>query len=73
MEKQIYSISYNGLDKESRIDCLAYIRSLKNPTGSTCLDTEGLCRSSRSTEQDALEKGEELDMREFIKLDKIEF
>lgn len=73
MEKQIYSISYNGLDKESRIDCLAYIRSLKNPTGSTCLDTEGLCRSSRSTEQDALANGKELEPGKFFKIDKLEF
>lgn len=73
MERQIYSISYSGSDKETRIDCLEYIRQQKNPTGSTVLDTKGLCKSSRSTEEDAKASGRSLEPGKFFKVDKLDF
>lgn len=73
MERQVYSISYNGLDKESRIDCLAQIRHAQNPPGSTCLDIEGLCKGSRSTRKDADAVKEPRTPGKFVRIGKIDF
>lgn len=70
MERQVYNKSYNGIDKENRIDCLAEIREAQNPSGHTVLDIEGLRKGSRSTREDANRPG--LPPREpgkFVKLD----
>lgn len=73
MARQIYHIAYNGLDSEDKIDCLAQIRRNQNPPGSTCLDVEGLCKSKRSTREDAQADGEPLEPGHFVKVGKIEF
>lgn len=70
MERQVYNVTYNGIDKENRIDCLAQIRREQNPSGHTTLDIEGLRKGSRSTREDANRPG--LPPREkgkFVKLD----
>ena len=59
MERQVYNVSYNGLDKETRIDCLAEIRGRENPSGYTVLDLDNLRKGSRSTKEDAKNCGEE--------------
>lgn len=73
MGKQFYNISYNGLDKEYRIDCLAQIRRRQNPPGSTWLDVYGLSKSSRSTKEDALLSDEPRQPGKFVKIGEIEF
>lgn len=73
MKNRIYNISYSGLDKEYRIDCLAQIRRTQNPPGSTCLDVDGLCRSNRSTKEDALSSSEPREKGKLVRIGKIEF
>lgn len=73
MARQRYNISYNGLDKEERIDCLAQIRRIQNPPGSTCLDVEGLCKSNRSTSKDAQASKKHRIPGQFVEIGKIEF
>lgn len=73
MGKQIYNISYSGLDAEYRIDCLAQIRRMQNPPGSTCVDVDGLSKSCRSTSEDAKANKTPWNPGEFVKLGKIEY
>lgn len=73
MERQVYNISYNGLDKESRIDCLSQIRRTQNPPGSTCLDIDDLRKGSRSTKRDAAAVNEPRIPGKFVKIGEIEF
>lgn len=69
MSRQIYNCIYNGLDKETRIDCLAQIRKAQNPTGSTVLDIDGLCKSTRSTKEDAKKVAEKRIPGKFVRID----
>lgn len=73
MGRQISYVSYSGLDKDRRIDCLAQIRRIQNPPGSTCLDTEGLCRINRSTKEDARAGKEQRIPGQFVNIGRIEF
>lgn len=73
MGRQISYISYSGLDKDKRIDCLAAIRKAENPPGSTVLDTENLCKINRSTHEDAISCDKQLEPRKFADIGEIEF
>ena len=73
MGKQIYNISYTGLDWKDRIDCQFYIRNQENPPGSMCLDVDGLCKSNRDTEKDFQAVGGKLERGKFVDIGKIEF
>ena len=73
MDKQIYNISYTGLDRKNRIDCQSYIRTRKDPPGSMCLDVDSLCKSNRNVESDFQAVGGKLERGKFVDIGKIEF
>lgn len=73
MGRQVYNVVYNGLDKETRIDCLAQIRRAQNLPGSTVLDIDGLCKGSRNTRKDADAVKEPRVPGKFVKIGKIDF
>ena len=73
MDKQIYNISYTGLDWQDRIDCQSYIRTQKEPQGSMCLNVDGLCKGNRDTEEDFQAVGGKLEGGKFVDIGKIEF
>lgn len=68
-KRQVYNVVYNGLDKETRIDCLAQIRQMQNPTGYTVLDIDGLAKSTRSTKEDAKNCKEPRTPGKFVRID----
>lgn len=73
MRRRVHEVIYNGLDKKERIDCLAQIRKIQNPSGSTCLDIEGLCKGRRSTKDDVAAVKEKRVPGKFVRIGKIDF
>lgn len=73
VDRQVYNVSYNGLDKEERIDCLVRIRRTQNPSGSTCLDIEDLRKGSRSAKEDADRVLHSREPGKFVRIEKIDF
>lgn len=73
MGRQISYISYSGLDKDRRIDCLATIWKAENPPESTVLNIDDLCKINRSAHEDALAGDKQREPGKFVDIGKIEF